>query len=95
LHSGEHRKRELAASSLWPVREETTDPAEHGLSLLLWHDKHSRLGGKGRNERLSRALLAVRELQQRLGIELGDRAQARKVCVGWPGTPAAALPLTC
>jgi hypothetical protein len=78
-YTGQHREGELAAGGLWPAREERPDPAERGVSLVLWHDQHPRACCDCRDEGVGGATLPMRELGLLRQAELGSLGDVGKV----------------
>lgn len=88
-HAGQHREGELAVGGLRFAREESADPAERGLSFLVWHDEHPCARRDRRDEGVGGSTLPARELGPLRRAEPGD-ASAWKAHVCRRGAPAAA-----
>lgn len=99
-HTRQHRKGEFAVGGFGPAREESADPVERGVSLLVRHDQYPRTGGDGREEGVGGATLPVRELgllrraepDTQTGVGRDKPAVAARQVLNVSRGPMAALP---
>lgn len=87
--AAQHREGEVVARRLRSAREESTDPAQRGPSLMFGHDQQPRTGRKRRDERVGATTLPVWELDLLRRAEPGDHADRGKVQARRRCAPAA------